>query len=130
MFFHGFWTFVLFPENIETKYILIPPLKKIEITKVTASYIMQYQLNWSEVKGSNIIFLYKADLCLYKKDYLFQSYWAMSKLPIKFPMHLTVKLSENNFYHHKSSCKQENILKNIFLIMFLNLVCKIHSPMK
>ena len=40
-----FMFFVLFPENIETNFILILPLKKIEITKVAASYIMQYQLN-------------------------------------------------------------------------------------
>ena len=46
----------------------------------------------------------------------------MSRLHIKFPMHLTVKLSENNFYHHKSSWKQENILKNVLTILFGNLV--------
>ena len=28
MFFHVFWTVVLFSENIETNYILILPLKK------------------------------------------------------------------------------------------------------
>ena len=29
-------------------------------------------------------------------------------------MHFTVKLSENSFYDHKSSFKQEKILKNVF----------------
>ena len=40
-------------------------------------------------------------------------------------MHLTVKLSENSFYDHKISFisfKQENILKNVFAIIFVNLV--------
>ena len=52
----------------------------------------------------------------------------MSKLHIKFPMHLTVKLSENSVYHHKSSFKQENILKNAFAIIFVNLVPQILFP--
>ena len=37
-------------------------------------------------------------------------------------MPLTVKLSKNKFYHHKSSCKLENLLKdickNIFVCLF------------
>ena len=41
----------------------------------------------------------------------------MSILNIKFPMHLIVKLSENNYYHHKSSWKQENTLKNVLAIV-------------
>ena len=32
-------------KNIETNYIPILPLKKIEITKVAANFIIQYQLN-------------------------------------------------------------------------------------
>ena len=43
----------------------------------------------------------------------------MSRLHIKFPKHLNVKLSENSFYYDKSSLKQENILKNVFA----NYVC-------
>ena len=46
----------------------------------------------------------------------------MPRVDIPFLMHLTVKLSENNFYHHKSSCKQENMLKNVLAILFGNLV--------
>ena len=46
----------------------------------------------------------------------------MSRLHIKCPMHVTVKLSENNFDHHKSSCKQENMPKNVLAILFGNLV--------
>ena len=42
----------------------------------------------------------------------------MSRLHITFPMHLTVKLSENTFYHRKSLLKQENTLKNVFVIIF------------
>ena len=38
--FHGLLTVVLFPENIESNFILIPPLKKFEITKVAANYVM------------------------------------------------------------------------------------------
>ena len=41
----------------------------------------------------------------------------MPRLDIPLLMHLTVKLSENNFYHHKSSCKQENMPKNIPAIL-------------
>ena len=44
----------------------------------------------------------------------------MSRLYIKFPMLLTVKLSENSFYYHKSLFKQEKILKNVFA----NYVCE------
>ena len=44
-FFHVFWTVVLFSENIETNYIVILPLKKIQIMKVAAGSIMQYQPN-------------------------------------------------------------------------------------
>ena len=46
----------------------------------------------------------------------------MSRLHIKFPMHLTVKLSEHKFYHHKSSCKQENMLKTVPATLFDTLV--------
>ena len=38
----------------------------------------------------------------------------MPRLHIKVPMQFSVKLSENNFYHHKSSFKEENIPKNVF----------------
>ena len=34
LFFHVFWTAVLFPENIETNYILILPLKKLKSPKL------------------------------------------------------------------------------------------------
>ena len=44
----------------------------------------------------------------------------MSRLQIKFPRHLTVKLSQNNFYQHKISCKLENMLKNIQLNSLFN----------
>ena len=43
----------------------------------------------------------------------------MLRLQIKFPMDLTVKLSEKSSYYHKSPLKQENILKNVFA----NYVC-------
>ena len=46
----------------------------------------------------------------------------MSRLHMKFPMLFTVKLSEHKFYHHKSSCKQENILKTVPATLFRNLV--------
>ena len=46
----------------------------------------------------------------------------MSRLHIKFPMRLTVKLSENEPFHHKSSCKEENIPKNVLAIMIVDLV--------
>ena len=36
-------------------------------------------------------------------------------------MHLTIKLFENNFYHHKSLCKLENMLENVLAIIFVNL---------
>ena len=35
-------------------------------------------------------------------------------------MRLTVKLSENNFYYQERSCKQENMMKNVFAIIFVN----------
>ena len=46
-------------------------------------------------------------------------------LNIKFPMHLTVKLSENNFHLHNSSCKLGNMLKNVLAISFVN-VCQLN----
>ena len=57
-----------------------------------------------------------------------QPYCTTSSLNIKFPMHLTVKLSRNKFYHYKSSCKIENILKNILAIIFISLVSWILFP--
>ena len=45
------------------------------------------------------------------------------KSAIKFPMHFTVKISEHNFYHHKRSCKQENMLRKVLTILFGYLVC-------
>ena len=44
------------------------------------------------------------------------------KITTNFPMHFTVKLSEHNFYHHKRSCKHENMLKKVLTILFGNLV--------
>ena len=103
--------------------------KKVSFVRSTCPTVTfrYYKLiKWKEqIEESNITFWYRAELFLYlnnKKDYLLQPYWAMSKLHIKAPMHLTVKLSENNFYHHKSSCKQENMLKNVLAILFVNLV--------
>ena len=96
--------------------------KEIKITKVAANYIMQYLLNWSWIKDRKITFPWRADHSLYKKDYLLQSYLTMSRFHIKYPMHLIVKLSGNSFYHPKSLFKQKNILKNLFSIVFVNLV--------
>ena len=103
--------------------------KKVSFVRSTCPTVTfrYYKLiKWKkQIEESNITFWYRAELFLYlnnKKDYLLQPYWAMSKLHIKAPMHLTVKLSENNFYHHKSSCKQENMLKNVLAILFVNLV--------
>ena len=96
--------------------------KTTKITKVPANYIMQYQLNFSYIKQSNTTFSYSVDLSLYKKDSLLQSHWAMSRFHIKFPMNLSVKLSEKKLYHQKSLCKWENILKKVLGIMFVNLV--------
>ena len=42
-----FLTVKLFPKNIQGNFSLILPLKKIEIGKTAANYIMQYQLNSS-----------------------------------------------------------------------------------
>ena len=36
-------------------------------------------------------------------------------------MHLTIQLFENNFYHHKSLCKLENMLENVLAIILVNL---------
>ena len=44
------------------------------------------------------------------------------KITIKFPMHFIAKLSEHKFYHHKRSCKQENMLKTVPATLFGNLV--------
>ena len=35
---------------------------------------------------------------------------------------LIVKLPENKCYHHKSSCKLENMVKNVLVIIFVYLV--------
>ena len=41
----------------------------------------------------------------------------MSSLNIEFPMHLTVKFSQNEFYPHQSPCKLENMLKTVLPII-------------
>ena len=90
------------------------------------NYIMQYQLNFSYIEEGNITFWYRADFSLHlnntKQDYVLQPHWPTSSLKIRFTMHLTVKLSENNFHHDKSSCKLENLTKNVLAIIFVNLV--------
>ena len=91
------------------------------------NYIRQYQLNFNLIEESKINSFYRADNSLdlnnTKKDCLLQPYRAKSILNIKLPMQLTVKLSKNKFYHHKSSCKLENRLKTVFAIIFVYLVC-------
>ena len=96
-------------------------------TSPTITFLYSKLIKWREqIEESNITFWYRAELSLYlnnkNKDYLLHGYWAMSRLHIKVPMHLTVKLSENNFYHHKSSCKQQNMLKNVLAIKVVDLV--------
>ena len=65
---------------------------------------------------------YRADLPLYLKNMrnvsLLQPYSATSSWNTKFPWHFPVKLFENKFYHHKSLCKLEKMLKNVTAILF------------
>ena len=44
----------------------------------------------------------------------------MSSSNIKFQTHLTIKLSGNVFYPHKSRCKPQNMLKTVLPIIFFN----------
>ena len=46
----------------------------------------------------------------------------MSSSHINSPIHLTVKLSQNNFYHYKSLCQLENMPKNVIAIISYNMV--------
>ena len=114
----------IFP--IQINFTLVLPLKRIKMRIAAVNWMKWYQLSLSYLEQSNITFWFRANFCLHlnntEKDSLLQPYWAMSSSHINSPIHLTVKLSQNNFYHYESLCQLENMPKNVIAIISYNLV--------